>query len=437
MNKLTLDQKQEKLEKIAGYSIQVLTMASNAELTDLCRGLVSNHSKMSKADKVAALHDVTIAIRERAEKILETQVLKESLEIDEKLLEAIEASKIVVENNRTLQPLTESANPDNATNLGIALYAQIKSIVTELCLVDRFYKYESYISNLALETIVNESATKSLSTLSSRRTDYIKAIKASLNCDNDVKFVEELALAVDFFESRIQKALSKTVSATNSKYAEKVKASNLSRTEIVASDILKGAITVLSNPTEYKWTETVRALGLVTGRRPSEIVCSARMLKVSEHWMSFQGQAKRRGSFDPSYQYPIPVLCKPELIENGFEYLKEADRRFTYDSSTSETHTKSLQVAGDKVSKELSRAVVDDLTMKDLRAIYENLTYEIFSRLESTKEYIPGINEPTDTAWAAYVLGHYGSDQTTAHSYTRFYIPAIELDAARSILGIA
>eukprot|EP00953_Heterococcus_sp_UTEX-ZZ885_P013142 7514-Heterococcus_DN1.PRE.1 len=65
------------------------------------------------------------------------------------------------------------------------------------------------------------------------------------------------------------------------------------------------------------------ALGLVTGRRTIEIFKSAAFTAVTEHTVSFSGQAKK-SDVEDAVTYEIPVLATPELINTALTRLRAA-----------------------------------------------------------------------------------------------------------------
>ena len=86
---------------------------------------------------------------------------------------------------------------------------------------------------------------------------------------------------------------------------------------------------ILSNLKDYekrKWREVVWALILVTGRRQSEVLCTARFETTeNQHQVLFSGQLLKHG--EDIAPYPIPLLVPAKYVMAGMKWLEINGKR--------------------------------------------------------------------------------------------------------------
>lgn len=157
------------------------------------------------------------------------------------------------------------------------------------------------------------------------------------------------------------------------------------------------------------YTAKAVALCLLTGRRISEILQTAKFEFVDNSNVLFSGQLKTKGSDNAqSEAYLIPVLSNSTSIIEALNQLRELK---DFSGLTSkELHSKTNKSCNEAV-KRYFEPLVKNCCVKDLRAIYATISYELFC-----PERI------SETAYHASILGHSELDLTTAQSYKDFYI---------------
>jgi len=159
------------------------------------------------------------------------------------------------------------------------------------------------------------------------------------------------------------------------------------------------------------------AIGLcaATGRRPSEILITAKVKKTGEYSAVFSGQLKTKDSELSQDNYDIPLLCPADDVINALARLR-SKRDF---SGLPVSPDKTLaQVVNRRTAKAQSECVktyfntfIDNPHAYNLRAIYAMLCSEKHKPSDMTQQ-----------AYIASILGHSENDSTTAASYLDFYL---------------
>lgn len=177
---------------------------------------------------------------------------------------------------------------------------------------------------------------------------------------------------------------------------------------------LKTARRLITRPSGYMQL----AIGLVaaTGRRPGEILVSAKFDYVADDRVIFHGQLKTKDSELSRDDYEIPVLLPASEIITGLAKLREMRDFSTVMPKPGKTLGQAVNAKTAKQQGEVAHDFFSPFTggkirTYDLRAIY----YTICKR-----QFKPG--NMTDQAYGATILGHSENDSTTAASYEDFYI---------------
>ena len=166
------------------------------------------------------------------------------------------------------------------------------------------------------------------------------------------------------------------------------------------------------------------AMGLcaATGRRPSEILTTAKFTKTGAYKVVFSGQLKTKDADTARDNYEIPTLLPADEI---IEALKELRAKKDFSGLPVPVHKTLAQVVNLRTSKQQNDSVrqylktyIKDATAYNLRAIYALLC---------TRKHKP--ENSTVQAYMAEILGHSEDDSTTAASYLDFYYAGDELPA--------
>ena len=149
------------------------------------------------------------------------------------------------------------------------------------------------------------------------------------------------------------------------------------------------------------------ALGLLTGRRPIEILYYGsfdREYKKAGH-MLFSGQAK--GKMLAKDDYSIPVLGGQQKILDAFEKLRKLK---TFDKGVTSKGINNRTAATLNKHMELVYKR-DDLKFYDLRSIYARMCFDKFD-----------VGKVSQGKYFARILGHGEKDVFTARSYEGFQV---------------
>lgn len=157
-----------------------------------------------------------------------------------------------------------------------------------------------------------------------------------------------------------------------------------------------------------------KILGLagLTGRRTSEIGCTAVINKVDDYTALFRGQLKTKNRTDV-VPYNIPLLCKYSLVNKTFKEIRSSFSRYIDDPA------KFHSCCSSKLSRNVKRHYVDLFEetpkAKDLRAIYATICFRKFNEKLENKHIDRDV-------YYSKILGHSEEDITTCGSYVDFYI---------------
>ena len=135
---------------------------------------------------------------------------------------------------------------------------------------------------------------------------------------------------------------------------------------IQASEMISKCKAVLKD-TRANPFDVAAALALLTGRRTVEIFKTGNFTAVSEHAVSFSGQAKK--NLDEPTNYEIPVLASSELIQSALERLRAAK-----DCSALTNRDVNLRYAN-SCNAAARRLLGEDHHFHTLRGVYAVLVY--------------------------------------------------------------
>jgi len=157
-----------------------------------------------------------------------------------------------------------------------------------------------------------------------------------------------------------------------------------------------------------------KILGLagLTGRRTSEIGCTALIKKVDDYTALFTGQLKTKNRKDV-VPYNIPLLCKYSLVNKTLKEIRLSFSRYINEP------VKFHSCCSSKLSKNVKKYYIDlfekSPRAKDLRAIYATICFRKFNEKRENKHIDRDV-------YYSKILGHSEDDITTCGSYVDFYI---------------
>lgn len=153
------------------------------------------------------------------------------------------------------------------------------------------------------------------------------------------------------------------------------------------------------------------ALGIVTGRRMVELLCTGTFTTAEDdHHVIFGGHAKTKVGSEPTPPYVIPVLARPQDIIGAREILREKYQGL----GPTEMNTKHCKRINDRLYGTFH---LERFTFHSTRTFYLLASYEAF------KPHAKTIN-----AWGQDVLGHSNVSQSVDYV-------AMELSGVEEVRG--
>ncbi|GAA6614908.1 protelomerase family protein [Scytonema sp. NUACC26] len=465
---MDLKERNVKILELASLEVNTIASAKKKELLDYCKDLIPSYSKMTKPQMIDALLSITKETRDKLEldrKIEEEKKLNEILEqqvvLKEAVIESIEISQEELENKyNKIKVLTFGESLTSNQDYALQVFVKIKSVVeniepqkktlqhkiasfdsmeeTETNIVSRhkankdlkdlessLYARISAIGNSFINTLkMNDD---NVMTLKGNRTAIFREIR--LLCFKEITYRDELLQALEIIRKISFEYTREDVTEKDKEYKVKLVERSASPDIFDPFEIFNRYYEIIKNPSIYKWTQVLLALGFATGRRPSELLVSSVFEKVDDFTIKFTGQAKKRKreDFKPKSNISIPTIFKADYCINALSHLKSQGKFITYDirekydelfakyddllakaknevhqydlkrersmevSNLFDEHTKLMALSNSRYSKEISRTIADDkdknlasYTMKELRAMYAFLTHPLIYGVDST-----------------------------------------------------
>ena len=162
-----------------------------------------------------------------------------------------------------------------------------------------------------------------------------------------------------------------------------------------------------------------RIIGLcaLTGRRPAEIATSAVLSPVDndERKAIFTGQLKVKDRIDVA-PYNIPLLYDYEPIAKTLNSIREAKPQFVGNPLLFNGIASSE--LSSRVKKHFSGLIEGTIKLKNLRAIYALLAFDLMK-----KQITDGYITVSMNSYFSKILGHSEDDVVTCGSYIDFCLP--------------
>lgn len=147
-------------------------------------------------------------------------------------------------------------------------------------------------------------------------------------------------------------------------------------------------------------SDLVIGITLATGRRPTEVLKTAKFKVVDDKTLLFSGQlkTKNRHLFEEITAYPIPSLINTEIVVKALSKLRKLTRKdkLKYKNALGEViesevgksdirdyyHNRAVQKKYETTINRAVRSLMEDgnLSIKDCRALYTEITYENFKQ---------------------------------------------------------
>jgi len=148
-------------------------------------------------------------------------------------------------------------------------------------------------------------------------------------------------------------------------------------------------------------------LSLLTGRRITEVLKTAKLTPITPVTMRFSGQLKTKGAEKSRDDYEIPVLADSAEIADALARLRRAKDFSNY--TESQINSLTSKETGIQCRRYFG-AIIPDVKPKDLRALYAQICWDTVGQ-SSPKLQL---------GYFAEILGHSEEDNATAISYMVF-----------------
>jgi integrase len=392
-----------------------------ADLLPLTHDQLSSMTAKQLRDNVAKILGISKAYQLQKTQLLETcwealEGVRAQLKIDESSREQAKLALKELKKNEDYQiPIAEVATKT---------YKRLRDIATK---GSDFQAMKEEINGVVAAIARSEMREYEFSTVRVRRVDIKKALQAMV--DAEIPLLKEtMQILLDYFYNQLLSFQREDSVEFNKTYKGERKAKNRDKTPITISKLVNDCRQTLQALKEGKkphWTKVALALGLGSGRRPSEIHALAKFEVLEENKILFSGQAKTRDAFDAKDNYEIPVLFPAVLLKEALDYLEQEGRRLPPEVQRADRNAvnKAFGMAHSRVVEKY-KGDIPGITMHKLRAIYAECLWGLMPRSEQEKA-------EKHTRYADW-LGHIdkdGKDDATFKSYMLYSIT--DLDCLR------
>lgn len=266
--------------------------------------------------------------------------------------------------------------------------------------INRVDEFITTIKNVNDESVIQSLCLSELDYLRSELA-LTSLRRAVTRYRNGIKKLSETHLALRYF--KLTKHEQSTVKAAN---RSQVYADHTNLRPIDPDELIIKSCKLLESES---YLNIALGLMLLTGRRATEILKTAKMTPVSDESVLFAGQLKTKGSENAQTDpYEIPVLTDSQVVVDALPQLRQL-RDFS-SLSNDEIHSKVNKSLNESVKRHFG-ALIPSVKVKDLRSAYATISHYFYC-----PEHI------SQTAYFAAILGHSKEDLVTAQSYQDFYI---------------
>lgn len=207
---------------------------------------------------------------------------------------------------------------------------QTATNLKNLCLNPKYDDLEKRI-NWISQQVVQLVTTYQLRDLSPSTISYQSSLdikKVGLLIDSflseDPSLEERLKNVFYLFSTQLNKAVEGHRKVAKEQRTKNLNSRKKNRLTVSAIETYAWARTVLQSPTNYRWELVAIALGLVTGRRSAELLCTAQFIPTDNPYKAiFKGQLKT----SESRELTIPLLAPIDHIQSAMSFLESIGKR--------------------------------------------------------------------------------------------------------------
>jgi hypothetical protein len=389
---LSAKEQAEKRRLVAGYSNQQLLDLNRRQLSDLAKGLVPNASRLNKIQLIDELLTATeveraILVTEAKGRAVNEQVAKDFVEDVNQDLGSFTQSLYETFKDLALH----SYKPDGSWKLSI--HADISSLA---------YRVIAWLNTRPGEQL---DGGLDFTTKLRYRTHICNLFGEFVEGEAQAAYYPQLSSCLDLFKRQVKLQIADLTSMKKGLQERRVAQRKKQKAVISFKPLHEFALRWLGNLDKLSardWRQVSIALAIATGRRMSEIHCSAKFEYLNDAHLKFTGQLKVKGLaaeyFADHPSYKIPVLVPAKLAIAGHRWLIEKGK-------TSPTPQRAARRLAPRLGESMlllkkSLGIEHDFfTYKGLRSIYALTCNQVFNG-----------GDPDNALYLAEILGHGRAD---------------------------
>jgi len=408
--KLSIEERQAKLDALKKYDWDIIKSARLAELQALFEGVIPQNKRLKKQqllDKIAELIGV-----------VEPKVVEPKKE----MIDFIPGKPTLAD--WILEPLTpKESEVLKAMNSNESYWGQLKQLLQKSVYiplmqldtqVDSFDEAKEVVIDLVSEIVQDQAVNFAKVTQPKNKSHYsnlIRALAKSTEGDSEHKF---LVLVAPFFLTRLSKAFKSLTNEANTEYMESVVAKGKNEDQTQQIDIFSALrhsqmlLERVAAGEDARLDDLVFAVMLATGRRPTEVMNCGTFQPHGKYTLLFGNPAKLKKSavdYWEGREIVIPTLLLANYVLKALELIRE----------------KMKGTRENSVAKALERLLTNKHYREDgfqkaynCRAVYVHAAFKNhnegrYSGLKANKLNLAG--------FGSVVLGHSERDLGTINSY--------------------
>lgn len=410
MTKLSIEERQAKLDALRKYDWEILQNARLAELQALTAGVIPQNKKLRKQqilDKIAELLGVA-----EPKEIVRVQVdepLPGKPSVVDWMEDPITPAEIKVLDAMTSnEPYWGNLKP----SLQKTVYHPLLQLDTQ---VGSFDEAKEVVLGLVLEIIQDQAALFKPTTQAKNRSHYSNLVRALAKTHQDNPDYRYLTTVAPFFLSQISKAFGKLTSEVNATYKGSVASKSKNEGQTQQIDIYPALrhsqmiLSAVAQGRDARLDELVFAVMLATGRRPTEVMTCSTFNPHGRYTLLFGNPAKLKKSTFLEWdgkEIVIPTLLPANHVLKALELIRE----------------KMKDTKENSVVKSLERMLTRKSYREDgfekaynCRAVYVHAAFK-----NHNEGKYPGLeaNKLNLSGFGSVVLAHNERDISTVQSYT-------------------
>jgi hypothetical protein len=268
--------------------------------------------------------------------------------------------------------------------------------------------------------------------------NHIEEITKTAYTETDLDWKKQFGLLRQLVNAEFQDRVLKIRETTRANIIER----KTNPATIDAYDLLEWAQKRLAKlPTNApKYVEVACALMLVTGRRQSEITCSAKFEYVDSEHVNFTGQLKRHGSYEDENEpetFEIPTLTNAQDVVNGLEWLEQMGKRDTEPDKAHNRFSRYLNAQAKILFAKYVQILEGEMSYTDHKGKKVDRANchqfrQIYGQIQFIKSDLPSTQK---TLYIGEIMGH-GGAYSLGNNASASYDTDVVLENAEKLLTL-